>query len=54
MKKQKSRLDAREVIHELKEDPLRKFRTAFVLMSLIPFLVFCRTHGPNYISYDCN
>jgi signal transduction histidine kinase len=40
MKKKKSGLDARQVVYELREDPLRKFKTAFVLMSIIPFLVF--------------
>ena len=52
MKKQKSRLDAREVIHELKEDPLRKFRTAFVLMSLIPFLVFFYQILERFLSFS--
>jgi len=37
--KQKSRLDARQVIYELQENPLRKFKVAFILMSLIPLLV---------------
>lgn len=40
MKQQKSKLDPREVIYELKENPLRKFKVAFVLMSIIPLLVF--------------
>lgn len=35
----KSRLDPRQVIYELREDPLRKFRVAFALMSIIPLLV---------------
>ena len=52
MKKQKSRLDAREVIYELKEDPLRKFRAAFVLMSLIPFLVFFYLILEKYLSFS--
>lgn len=40
MENKKSKLDARQVIYELKENPLRKFRTAFALMSVIPLLIF--------------
>ncbi len=39
MGKDKSRLDTRQVIYELKEDPFHKFRIAFALMSVIPLLV---------------
>lgn len=39
MKKVKSGLDPRQVIYELKENPLRKFKVAFALMSIIPLLV---------------
>jgi signal transduction histidine kinase len=40
MKDQRSKIDPRQVIYELKEDPLHKFNIAFVLMSIIPLLVF--------------
>lgn len=40
MKKAESKLDTREVIYELKEDPLHRFKIAFALMSVLPFLVF--------------
>lgn len=40
MKNQESKLDPRQVIYELKENPLRKIRIAFALMGIIPLLVF--------------
>jgi len=33
------------VLQELKENPYRKFRLAFYLMSIIPFLVFPNSEG---------
>lgn len=36
---QKSKLDPRQVIYELKENPLHKFKIAFALMSIIPLMV---------------
>ncbi len=39
MAKEKSGLDHREVIRELEEDPLQKFRHTFALMSIVPFAI---------------